>query len=462
MNAPRLAISAGQPFDGGVIDAAQLFNVFQFDIFVRLMDGGRLAGKLRAEPRAVFQCPRVSAAADGDGRRLFARFRPIHFEQGTDELAVFVAEQGSLTVQKPVFYARPVEYGSDAFLPHGGGVAYVGQNVKGAVPVFGNIRRHREPPRFVRVIFQTERIGEKYFVRALDILALRGEKREKFAQRVFALFGSGRVRGDAARGKRAVFEGKPGFFAAFRAWNALCLGVGADHIRALAAAQFCKGRVLHGKCRLEVQNTLFRIDDGKIRVGGKARIRHVRAFFVVLDARPAALFVAAEDEFDLFTGRKTFVFERFQTVQADRGGAFVVHSAPPVQFALPDLPAEGRMRPPAACGHHVKVAQHGDLFPFAEYDFARKIIVIVRFKAHGLRVGKECVQTVRRAFAEGHARFGRRLRAVVRDERFKKRYDVVLIIFHAKHPVFTQNIAKFLRAEQRNAANIVYTFSEIW
>ena len=52
------------------------------------MNGGGFPRELRTEPRAVFEGARISAAADGERLRLFARFAFIDLQQRGDERAL--------------------------------------------------------------------------------------------------------------------------------------------------------------------------------------------------------------------------------------------------------------------------------------------------------------------------------------------------------------------------------------
>ena len=135
-----------------------------------------------------------------------------------------------------------------------------------------------------------------------------------------------------------------------------CRCLFADLVCRVPAAEGEEGRVGQGKGEFCMQDALLRIDDGEVRVGRKALCGQFGDLVVVADARPAALLVAPDDELYRAAGEKPLVFQRFQGVQADDGGALVVDRAAPVQPAVFDPAAEGRVRPALARGDDVEVA----------------------------------------------------------------------------------------------------------
>ena len=58
-------------------------------------------------------------------------------------------------------------------------------------------------------------------------------------------------------------------------------------------------------------NTLFRVNDGEIGVGGKPFLGHLRHFIIMFDTFPTAFFIATDDQFNRALGDKTAVFKRF-------------------------------------------------------------------------------------------------------------------------------------------------------
>ena len=106
-----------------------------------------------------------------------------------------------------------------------------------------------------------------------------------------------------------------------------------------------------------MQDALLRIDDGEVRVGRKALCGQFGDLVVVVDARPAALLVAPDDELYRAAGEKPLVFQRFQGVQADDGGALVVDRLPrpySLPFSIP--PPKGGCVQALARGDDVEVA----------------------------------------------------------------------------------------------------------
>lgn len=91
-------LSFCQFIDGIGIDIKQLLNVFKGDIFVFLMDSGRLVRKLRAETCPVFESARIGSAADSERSIRFPRVLMIHFLQGSYEKSVLIVEQRCLAV----------------------------------------------------------------------------------------------------------------------------------------------------------------------------------------------------------------------------------------------------------------------------------------------------------------------------------------------------------------------------
>ena len=121
---------------------------------------------------------------------------------------------------------------------------------------------------------------------------------------------------------------------------------------------------------------------------------------------------SGEKPFDRALGRKARVFERFQAVQADDGGALVVRRAAAVDLSVRDLSAERIVRPPAAGGHYVEVAEDGKGFSAAENHFADIVVVVVRFESEALRQTQKVVESPCGALAEGFTGQGGALRAV--------------------------------------------------
>ena len=104
-----------------------------------------------------------------------------------------------------------------------------------------------------------------------------------------------------------------------------------------------------------MQDSLFRIDHGEVRVVRKTFVGHMRDFIVMLDALPTAFFVESQNKFDFFLGNETFVFEFFERKESGNGGTLVVHGAPSPDSAVFDESAEGRLRPAASRRHDVEV-----------------------------------------------------------------------------------------------------------
>ena len=145
-----------------------------------------------------------------------------------------------------------------------------------------------------------------------------------------------------------------------------------------------------------MQDTLFRINHGEVRIGGETFLGHFCNFVVMFNASPTAFFVAADDQFNGTVRHNAFVLQCLQRVQTNYRRGLVVHCAAPPNFRtrytavgdiIVDYTAEGRVFPTAACWYNVKVGKDGKIFPLAEHNFTDIVVVVVRFKAHFFRKG---------------------------------------------------------------------------
>ena len=336
-----------------------------------------------------------------------------------------------LEVQRLVRHADPVDGFDDLFIRDARGIADIDDDLHLALAELDHVGRHREAARLVVELGQPAGIAEQDVDDALDAGIALFEVAEQGQHGVDAELGRGAVRaladGDellAARLKAPRLRTRRHDAARER------FAAAAHHVGRGAALEIEEGRPVEIKVKAQLQNALLRIDDGEIGIGREARFGQVRHLVVMFDALPAALFVAADDEFDLLLGDKALVFERLQGIERADCGALVVRRA-----AAPDLPfrnfaAEGIVRPAVARGNDVEMAEHRKLLPFPEEDFAHIIFEIMRLEAHPLRKGEEICKALGCALAEGH--FGRPLRerGICSDEVRDRPDRFFLITFH--------------------------------
>ena len=135
----------------------------------------------------------------------------------------------------------------------------------------------------------------------------------------------------------------------------------------------------------------------------------MRRFVVMIEASPAALLVAADDELDFALRPEALVFQSFEAPERRHGGTLVVHGAAPPDLDarnaargkfVVDGRAERRESPSAARGHHVEMRENGKFFALSEDHFSDVIIVVVRFKTHFGGEGKEIAEAIRRFLPE--------------------------------------------------------------
>ena len=147
----------------------------------------------------------------------------------------------------------------------------------------------------------------------MTIRVKRAEKGKQCLDSVRAAFGRRAVRGLAvyAQNIRRVIVGKACACDGVFVMHELCrrffrqerFGEVADHIHAFARFQRGKRRVCNRERQCEMQNTIFCINNGEIRVGRETLVGHFRDFVVVLDTFPTALLVASDNQFELAAGR---------------------------------------------------------------------------------------------------------------------------------------------------------------
>ena len=335
-----------------------------------------------------------------------------------------------LEVDGLIEQAHLVDGRDDLLVRDARGIADIDDDLKLALAELDDIGRHGEPARLVLELGEPVLVAEQAVDDVLDV----GDVLEVFEEGqhgVFAELGRGAVRALADADELLALDLEA---------EALCLGdldaagqhfaVAADHVGSAPALHIEEGRAVKHEVETELQDALFRIDDGEVRIGREARLGHVRDFVVVLDAAPAALFVAADDELDLLARDEALILERLQGIECADRRSLVVRRAAAPDLAVGDLAAEGIVRPALPRGDDIEVAEDGKLLPFAEDDFAHIIIVVMRFKAHARRKGKEIGKALCRTLAEG--RFGRSLRERrVRLDEIRDRPDrFFLIPFH--------------------------------
>ena len=346
-------------------------------------------------------------------------------------------------VERLVTHAHLVDGGDDILVRDAGGIADIDDDLQLALAEFRHIGRHGEAPRLVLHLRQAASVAEQKIDHVLDAgIALK--IREHGQHGVDAELGRRSVRAlaeinelFAARRKAAVFRARR-LDAAGKHF-----AVTAHHVRRAPALKVEEGRPIEIEMQAQLQNTLFRIDDGEIRIGRKPVLGHMRDFVVMLDASPTALLVAADDELDLFLGDKALVFERLHGVKRADGGAFVVRRAATPDLAFRDLAAEGIVRPAFPCGDDVEMAKHRELLSFSEDDFPDVIVVIRDLKAHLLGKREEIGKALGRALSEGHCGRSLRERRICLNKVRDRTDRLFLIPFHSKYSVLAANAAVF-------------------
>ena len=294
----------------------------------------------------------------------------------------------------------------------GGGIADVADDLYLSLAVFDHIGGEGELACLVLKLGEAELVLKEAFNDILHLRALLLEEAQDGEDGVLAELGRGTVRRRAVRGELFIPDLQPHLAGAGEGERAgRRRAFVAHHIGARAALQKEERRFFaHGEVQPDVQNTLLRIDDGETSVGRETLGGHFGDLVIVLDARPAALLVAADDEFYLPRGDKPLVFERLHGIKNAHRGTFVVDGAPAPDLPVRDFSAEGGFRPPAPRGNNVEVGEDGERLALAEYNFSHIVAVIFRLKSERLRKREKVCEAVRTPLAErkGRGALGRR------------------------------------------------------
>ena len=341
-NAVRLFRKA---LDGLLVDVDEQAHALDGDVLVGLMGERGIAGELGPEADAVFQGAGIRAAADRDGLCLLSRAFLVDFGERFHECAVLRVIERRLEVDGLVEQAHLVDGRDDLLVRDARGIADIDDDLKLALAEFDDVGRHREPARLVLELGEPVLVAEQAVDDVIDI----GDVLEVFEEGQHGVFA------ELGRGAVCALADADELLALDLEAEALRLGdldaagqhfaVAADHVGSAPALHIEEGRAVKHEVETELQDALFRIDDGEVRIGREARLGHVRDFVVVLDAAPAALFVAADDELDLLARDEALILERLQGIEcADRRALVVRRTAAP-DLAVGDLAAEGIVRP---------------------------------------------------------------------------------------------------------------------
>ena len=164
----------------------------------------------------------------------------------------------------------------------------------------------------------------------------------------------------------------------------LRLGQIRHHIGLDACLDLKLGGELPGKMHL--QDPLFAVYQGIVRIRGKGQIRQLFHLGVMVHAAPAALLVAAQQHPDPPAEFGAAVLHRGQGKQGGYRRALIVHHAPAIDAAVLDKAFIGREAPAVAGGHHIQVGQHAQLlFPFPGLRIAHIAIQILGGQAQLFR-----------------------------------------------------------------------------
>ena len=391
-----------QRFDCRLIDIQKQFDAIDCDVFVRLVLDRFIAFHFGPERDAVFERSRICTAADRKRRFMSARYLFICIQKCLNERAVLILHEGRLMPDGFVFHADPVDAFDHFRIGDGGGVADIADDLHLALAVFDHIGREREPARFIFQFRDMVEVMEQTVDDIAHPFALSCKKFKNGQDGVLPELRRRTVRRFAVRDDFFVADLQAEFPCAGQRERAGGRGTFvAHHVGAGTSFQKEEGGLfVHREMQTDVQDAFFGIDDREIAVGGESLLGHGCHFVVVLNARPAVFFIAADDEFDLPFGGETFIFERLERIQHAHDGAFVVDRAPAPDLSVRDFSAERIFRPAVSGGDDVEMRQNRELRPVAEDDFAAVIVVIVRLEPKRPRKGKEVRKTVCRALAE--------------------------------------------------------------